>query len=89
VVLSACNTASARVLQGGSLLGFAAALIALGVGNVVAPLAPIRDSTSGAAMAAVHEVLTGGSTPAEALAATLERSGIDRATAGAFVVLGA
>ncbi|WP_117000939.1 CHAT domain-containing protein [Desertimonas flava] len=91
VVLSACSAANARVLQGGSLLGLAAALITLGVANVVAPLTPISDASAAGVMAALHASMVAGATPAEALAATsvAAASDAERATAGAFVVLGA
>jgi CHAT domain-containing protein/tetratricopeptide (TPR) repeat protein len=89
VVLSACRTANSRVLQGGSLLGLAAALITLGAANVVAPVAPISDASAGAVMTALHRAITGGATTAEALAHAVAQPGVDRATAGAFVTLGA
>lgn len=91
VVLSACSAANSRVLQGGSLLGLAAALITLGVANVVAPLTPISDASAAPVMSALHLAMVDGATPAEALAAASSAAASDaeRATAGAFVVLGA
>jgi CHAT domain-containing protein len=89
MVLSACHAANARVLQGGSLLGLSAALITLGVANVVAPLVPISDHASVAAMTALHRELAAGATPAEALARAAASPGVGAATAGAFVALGA
>ena len=89
-MLSACSTANARVLHGGSLLGLSAALITLGVGNVVAPLVPISDRVVGrrddrGAPGDGRSALP----PAEALACASGTPGVGRATAGAFVALGA
>lgn len=89
VVLSACSTASARVLHGGSLLGLAAALIALGVANVVAPLVPVSDLSSAGVMTDLHRALSAGVPPAAALGEVYSAPGVGRATTGAFVALGA
>lgn len=91
VVLSACSAANARFLQGGSLLGLAAALTTLGVANVVAPLTPVLDASAGGVMTALHAAMVAGRTPAEALATATAgaENDTERATAGAFVVLGA
>lgn len=91
VVLSACGAGTSRALRGGSLLGLAAALITLGVGSVIAPIGPVADAATGAAMTALHRAMTAGYSPAEALAAATAEtaSAGDQTTAGAFIALGA
>jgi CHAT domain-containing protein len=89
VVLSACNVAGATTLQGGSLLGLAAALITLGASNVVAPLTPISDASSVTVMDRLHRQLVAGADPAAALAAATMAHDVADPTAGAFIALGA
>jgi len=89
VVLSACSTANANPLHGGSMLGLAAALLTLGTANVIAPVGPIADAATAPLMASLHRAMAGGTTPSEALALALDEPGVNRATAGAFIALGA
>jgi CHAT domain-containing protein len=91
VVLSACSLANSKVLQGGSVLGLAAALTTLGAASVIAPLTPISDSSSVEVMCRLHRAMAAGATPAAALAcaSTAERAEQRSWTAGSFVALGA
>ncbi|MEA2971548.1 MAG: hypothetical protein QOG82_6 [Actinomycetota bacterium] len=86
VVLSACDAAVAAVHDGDELLGTAAALLALGVRSVIAPLMPVPDAATTAVMVALHHRLRAGERPAEALAHAGE--GQDVAAAVAFVCIG-
>ena len=89
VVLSACSVAGATTLQGGSLLGLAAALITLGASNVVAPLTPISDASSVTVMQRLHRGLVAGATPAAALAGATIAHDLADPTAASFLCLGA
>ncbi len=86
VVLSACDAAVAAVHEGDELLGTAAALLAMGVRSVIAPLLPVPDDATTAVMVALHHRLRAGERPAEALAHAGE--GQDQAAAAAFVCIG-
>ncbi len=86
VVLSACEAAVAAVHDGDELLGTAAALLALGVRAVIAPLMPVPDAATTEVMVALHHRLRAGERPAEALAHAAE--GRDRAATAAFVCIG-
>ncbi len=86
VVLSACEAAVAAVHDGDELLGTAAALLALGVRSVIAPLMPVPDAATTAVMVGLHHRLRAGERPAEALAHAGE--GQDLAAAVAFVCIG-
>jgi tetratricopeptide (TPR) repeat protein len=86
VVLSACEAAVAAVHDGDELLGTAAALLALGVRSVIAPLMPVPDAATIAVMVGLHQRLRAGERPAEALAHAGE--GQDTAAAAAFVCIG-
>ncbi len=80
VVLSACEVGTAQVRPGDEPLGLAHTLLALGVGSVVAAVAPVPDDATAALMAAYHAGLTRGIASDEALAAA--------APGSAFVALG-
>jgi CHAT domain-containing protein len=89
VILSACSVAGAKVLQGGSVLGLAAALTTLGAASVIAPLTPISDASSVEVMQRLHHELVAGAAPAAALAAAVLAHDMADPTAGAFIALGA
>jgi len=89
VVLPACSVATAKALQGGSLLGLATALTTLGACNVIAPLTPINDASSVTVMQRLHEWLVAGHPPASALAEAAMAHDMTDPTAGAFIALGA
>lgn len=69
VVLSACDVGTAQVRPGDEPLGLADTLLSLGVGSVVAAVAPVADDTTAAVMAAYHRGLRRGLPSDEALAA--------------------
>jgi len=89
VVLPACSVATAKALQGGSLLGLATALITLGACNVIAPLTPINDASSVTVMQRLHRELVRGATPAAALASAAMSHDLTDPTAASFITLGA
>ena len=67
VVLSGCETASGKVLDGEGPLSLARAFLAAGVPSVVASLWPIPDQPAAPLMTAFHQRLRGGEEPAAAL----------------------
>lgn len=90
VVLSACSSAHATVLQGGSILGLATALTTLGAASVIAPLTPISDASSVDVMCRLHQNMAAGSDPASALARAMAVQGDQPDwTGGSFIALGA
>lgn len=72
VVLSACDVGQANVRPGDEPLGLTAALLSLGVGSVVAAVAPVRDEVAEAAMVAYHRRLAEGQAASQALARAVE-----------------
>ena len=68
VVLSACSVGRTRLAPGDQALGFAAALMAMGVPNVVAPMADVPDEIAWQVMAEFHTNLVAGHPGSEALA---------------------
>ncbi|MCA0293724.1 MAG: CHAT domain-containing protein [Actinobacteria bacterium] len=68
VVLSACDVGTAQMRPGDEPLGLANMLLALGVGSVVAAVAPVADDTTVAVMADYHAALAAGRPSDEALA---------------------
>jgi len=89
MVLSACNAGQSAVLRGGALLGFANALMQLGLATVIAPLTPVNDERSVDSMAGLHRRLRGGDDAARALAAvSTGRDGVLNPTAAAFSCFG-
>ncbi|MBI1759001.1 MAG: CHAT domain-containing protein [Actinobacteria bacterium] len=92
VLLPACQSGIGQALAGDELMGWTAALFALGTRTVVATVIPVPDQTTRRLMVALHERLRGGSSPAAAL--QLARTAVsddpaERATAAAFVCFGA
>ena len=84
VVLSACDVGRLDPRPGDEPLGLTAALMALGVRSVVAPVAPVSDAAAADAMVAYHRHLASGHSASEALAATLA----EHPGAGAFCLYG-
>ncbi|ONI73413.1 hypothetical protein ALI144C_46805 [Actinosynnema sp. ALI-1.44] len=68
VVLAACELALNRIRPGDEALGFAGALLAGGVGTVVAAASRVGDLPAAAAMDDYHRALGSGASPAVALA---------------------
>ncbi len=92
VVIAACSSGRSRVLAGDELLGTAAAFAGLGVRTIIAPQAPIADQASTAVALAVHRARLDGTSPAEAVAATMRAAlnagdGPTAAAAASFVCM--
>ena len=71
VVLASCDLGRSVNRHGDDLLGFAAALVHVGVSTVVAGVARMADAATARAMNTYHDQLVSGRPPAEALAATI------------------
>ena len=71
VVLSACELGCAETRPGDERLGMTAALLAAGVGSVVAGVARVDDEVSARVAVAHHHGLAAGLSPAQALARAL------------------
>ena len=71
VVLSACELGCAETRPGDERLGMTAALLAAGVGSVVAGVARVDDEVSARVAAAHHRGLAAGLGPARALASAV------------------
>ena len=90
--MPSCDTGRSGVLVGDEILGFASALLHVGVSTIVAPVIPIPDEVAGPLMFRLHRLMMQGSSPAEAIAriaADAELDSAQRATITAFVAMGA
>lgn len=67
IVLSACSTGLDTIVTGTEALGLSAALLSLGCGTVVAPMAPVSDRATAPLMVALHHGLRRGERPSVAL----------------------
>ena len=74
VVLTACSSGRSGLLPGDELLGTTAALMALGVGSVIAPLVPVSDAASARVALALHRAMRDGHSPASAMATVLREA---------------
>jgi hypothetical protein len=88
VVLSACNLAVSDARPGDELLGFAAALIAIGTRTIIASVAPAPDAQTKQLMIGLHRRLVAGDSPAAALARAQSRLTPSRYALGGFLCLG-
>jgi hypothetical protein len=88
IVLSACDLAASETRPGDELLGFAAALIAMGSRTVIASVVPVPDAATKRLMVALHGQLVAGRSPAVALAGAQAALGPARAALAGFVCLG-
>jgi CHAT domain-containing protein len=94
VVLSACDAGLSAVRPGDELLGFTAVLLGIGARNLIATVLPVPADLTTTLMVDLHRRMRAGAPPAVALAAaqqafTRSDDGLARATAAAFVCLGA
>jgi hypothetical protein len=93
LVLSACESGVTDVRTGDELMGFAAALFALGSRTLVASVVPVPDDATRPLMTAFHRRLAAGETPATALAraqaSVSDDLGVSPAATAGFVCLGA
>ncbi len=85
VVLAACHSATARVLPGNQLLGFAHLLLDLGTTAVVATTLPVPDEQTATMMATLHREVLAGQPLAEALQRA--RADLDEASIAGFATL--
>jgi CHAT domain-containing protein len=88
VVLSACNLAVSDARPGDELLGFAAALIAIGTRTIIASVVPAPDAQTKQLMIVLHRRLLAGDPPAVALARAQARLTPSRYALGGFVCMG-
>jgi tetratricopeptide (TPR) repeat protein len=94
VVLSACEVGLSTVHPGDELMGFTAALLALGTRTLVASVLPVPAESTSELMLDMHTRMLAGARPAEALAEA-QRSHVEGGgalavvTAAAFVCFGA
>jgi hypothetical protein len=88
IVLSGCDLAVSDTRPGDELLGFAAALIAMGSRTVIASVAPVPDAATKRLMVALHERLRAGESPAAALAGAQAAPGARHSALAGFVCLG-
>lgn len=92
VVLSACSVGAVGVLRGDEVLGFPAALLARGVGSVIAAMVPVEDGAAHDLMIELHRELRRDVAAPAALAAAAaivrNRSMRHRAVADSFVAYG-
>ncbi|MCT9931143.1 CHAT domain-containing protein [Planotetraspora sp. A-T 1434] len=84
VVLSACDAGMAHAPVDGIALGLAGAFLDRGSASVVAGVVPVRDDEALTLMTLFHALLADGRSPAEALGAAADKTGI-----GGFVCFGA
>jgi CHAT domain-containing protein len=88
LVLSSCDAGLSAVHPDDELQGLAAALLGLGTRTVIAGLGPVDDEATARLMAALHERLGAGASPAEALAtAHAEARARDALSAANFVCM--
>jgi CHAT domain-containing protein len=84
VVLSACDAGMAHTPADGAPLGLAGTFLDRGSGCVVAGLVPVRDDEALTLMSVFHRLLADGHSPAQALAAASDTTGV-----AGFACLGA
>jgi CHAT domain-containing protein len=86
LVLSSCESGLSTVHAGDELMGFTAALFALGTATVIAAVVPVPDEATKGLMLELDARLAAGASPAAALAAARAEDEIAQA---AFVCFGA
>ena len=82
-ILSSCDLALSHLHPGDEVLGFSAALLAMGTRTIVASVVPVPDAASRLLMLEFHRLLAGGISPAVALARAQENAPV-----AGFVCLG-
>jgi CHAT domain-containing protein len=92
MILSACDSGLSVVRPGDELMGFAAAVFALGTRTLIASVVPISDAATRPLMLGLHAGLRAGLEPATALAQAQARASDDDESLAAsvsFVCFGA
>jgi CHAT domain-containing protein len=88
VVLSSCDSGLSAVHPGEELMGLASSLLGMGTRCLIASVSPVPDDVACRVMGRLHEHVTRGTGPAEAL--VLARSAFgDGMAAASFICLGA
>lgn len=92
IMLAACDSALSATGPGDEMTGLAAALLAVGASAVTAPLLPLPDEVAARLAHGWHRRVSGGATPAAALAQVATEAAADEPLAGlaaaALVCLG-
>jgi hypothetical protein len=81
IMLAACDSALSTAGPGDEMTGLAAALLAVGASAVIAPLLPLPDEVSGRLAHGWHRRVSGGASPAAALAEVTAPGATDSALA--------
>jgi len=89
IVLSSCESGLSAVHAGDELMGFTAALFALGTCTIFAAVVPVPDEATKGLMLALDEALTKGTQPAQALVNARSDNAKMSIAAAAFVCFGA
>jgi CHAT domain-containing protein len=89
IVLSSCESGLSAVHAGDELMGFTAALFALGTCTILAAVVPVPDEATKGLMLALDEQLTKGTQPAQALVNARRTNSKMSGAAAAFVCFGA
>ncbi len=89
IVLSSCESGLSAVHAGDELMGFTAAVFALGTNTVIAAVVPVPDEATKGLMLALDEALRRGAEPAQALVHARAADPKMSVAAAAFVCFGA
>ncbi|GAA2500641.1 CHAT domain-containing protein [Winogradskya humida] len=94
VILAACDSGLSLVCPGDELLGFSAALLAMGSRALIAAMLPVPDGPSAVLMTTLHRELAAGAPPATALTTArrdllTDGGPAERVAAAGFVCIGA
>jgi CHAT domain-containing protein len=89
IVLSSCESGLSTVHAGDELMGFTAALFALGTCTLIAATVPVPDEATKGLMLALDEELSEGTQPATALVNARARAANMSVASAAFVCFGA
>ena len=73
-MLSSCESGLSAVHAGDELMGFTAAMLALGTATVIAAVIPVPDAATRGLMLALDHELSRGTAPAEALVSAREHA---------------
>lgn len=89
IVLSSCESGLSAVHAGDELMGFTAAVFALGTSTLIAAVVPVPDEATKGLMLALDEELRAGREPARALVSARAGTALMSVAGAAFVCFGA
>jgi CHAT domain-containing protein len=89
LVLSSCESGLSAVHAGDELMGFTAAVFALGTNTVIAAVVPVPDEATKGLMLGLDEALRAGREPARALVEARAKDDLMSVAGAAFVCFGA